>query len=293
MNSPTLDESRISQEYDSEPLKDYVNSQQNTSYETEFKLKIDNSMSPVLPLKNEVNLEEKIKIELIPTKSETDLQSMESFVKPEKLEIEINFKSESQSMDTSDCKNESFEMKCEIPELEKSEIIENKKNTEQDKVNKSDVDMEEIETDEFSSPTVMRESETILKQRVANIRLEFNSNVIKKVDDVKCEVDRMDDKSDVESEFDEFDVEAQMKKITGDDGDDYKEKVDTSSEKDKSMDGLEGLMDSSKEDSDSDERDIEDFKSNETTFSAPQESIEERAFKVNILFLFFEKMAFF
>lgn len=284
-----MDESRISQDYDSEPLKDYITTQQTATYETESKLKIDNSMSPILPIKNEVNIEEKIKFELIATKTEAVINDL---LKSEKLEIDDVCKSEA-PMDVSDSKSESFEMKCETPELEKI-IHENEKNH-QDNVNKSDVDMEnqnnddDIETDEFSSPTiVIRESEANLKQRVANIRLEFNSsNVIQKIDDTKCEVEKMDDKSDVEFDFDEFDVEAQMKKITGDDGDDYKEKVDTSSEKDKSMDGLEGLMDSSKEDSDSDEKDVEDFKK-----SPKQETVEERAFKVNISLFFQIKMFF-
>lgn len=168
----------------------------------------------------------------------------------------------------------------DLNEIEKNDC---ENNQQESVVNKLDVEMEcqnDDEMDAFSSPMRESSSEGILKQRVANMRLEFNANV-QKVES-KCEVEKMDDKSDVEFDFDEFDVEAQMKKITGDDGDDYKEKVDTSSEKDKSMDGLEGLMDSSKEDSDSElEKEVEDFKSAET-LQTPQETVEERAFKVNI-----------
>lgn len=293
LNSPTLDESRISQDYDSEPLKDFVTTttvaaavsatQQTISYEPECKIKIDNSMSPII--KNEVNLEEKLKFELIST------SVMENIVKPEKLDVEDDCKSET-PMDVTDCKDESFELKCETSDIERNEenndlneIEKNdcENNQQESVVNKLDVEMEcqnDDEMDAFSSPMRESSSEGILKQRVANMRLEFNANV-QKVES-KCEVEKMDDKSDVEFDFDEFDVEAQMKKITGDDGDDYKEKVDTSSEKDKSMDGLEGLMDSSKEDSDSElEKEVEDFKSAET-LQTPQETVEERAFKVNI-----------
>ncbi|XP_063991595.1 uncharacterized protein LOC135170030 [Diachasmimorpha longicaudata] len=87
--------------------------------------------------------------------------------------------------------------------------------------------------------------------------------------------------------LDEFDVEAQMKKITGDDGDDYKEKIETSSERDKSFDGIEGLMESSKEDSGSSDRDDDvEINFNSAQVSGEQgrdvkesENVEERAFK--------------
>uniref|UniRef100_A0A0C9RDS7 Mll5 protein n=1 Tax=Fopius arisanus TaxID=64838 RepID=A0A0C9RDS7_9HYME len=85
--------------------------------------------------------------------------------------------------------------------------------------------------------------------------------------------------------LDEFDVEAQMKKITGDDGDDYKEKIETSSERDKSFDGIEGLMESSKDSGSSDRDEVElSFKAVNATGKQGREcqdneNVEERAFK--------------
>lgn len=118
------------------------------------------------------------------------------------------------------------------------------------------------------------EPDEILEQRVAELQLEFGGideltlNVAgdenKKSEDkssesnvAKCQ-EIVAEKSDDNASIDEFDVEAQMKKITGDDGNDYQEKIDTGSEKDKSMDGIEGLMESSKEDSDSEDKDMDD-----------------------------------
>lgn len=73
--------------------------------------------------------------------------------------------------------------------------------------------------------------------------------------DVPKEVAKKDEDS---MSIDEFDVEAQMMKLTGDDGNDYKEKaVEPLSERFKNVDGIEGLMESSKEDSES-ERELED-----------------------------------
>ncbi|CAK9826774.1 Inactive histone-lysine N-methyltransferase 2E [Anthophora retusa] len=146
----------------------------------------------------------------------------------------------------------------------------------------------DTEMEDFSSPIGVMESDAILKQRVAEMKLEFGGSISeivkfeneksdddKRSDDAKCEA-----KSDDNMSIDEFDVEAQMKKITGDDGNDYKEKVDTSSEKDKSMDGIEGLMESSKEDSDSEDKDMDDDKqSYETSFKSFNISHEEMLFK--------------
>lgn len=130
----------------------------------------------------------------------------------------------------------------------------------------------QTEIDGYPSPM---EPDEILEQRVAELQLEFSgideislnvaSNENKKSDVenkspetvAKCQ-EIVVEKSDDNASIDEFDVEAQMKKITGDDGNDYQEKIDTSSEKDKSMDGIEGLMESSKEDSDSEDKDIDD-----------------------------------
>jgi hypothetical protein len=143
-----------------------------------------------------------------------------------------------------------------------------------------DQDEPNIEMEELSS-TIVMESDMILKQRVAEMQLEFGgsinevmnkaNNENKKSGDnrklseitTKCrDIERSDDNISI----DEFDVEAQMKKITGDDGNDYQEKIDTSLEKDKSIDGIEGLMESSKEDSDSEDKDIDDERYCESSF---------------------------
>ncbi|XP_043261081.1 uncharacterized protein LOC122402396 isoform X4 [Colletes gigas] len=144
--------------------------------------------------------------------------------------------------------------------------------------NEGDTEMEDL-----SSPIAAMESDAILKQRVAEMRLEFEGSIAdiendksddeEKFDNAKCE-----DKSDDNMSIDEFDVEAQMKKITGDDGNDYKEKIDTSSEKDKSMDGIEGLMESSKEDSESEDKEMDDVKY-EPSFKSFGINHEERLFK--------------
>lgn len=131
-----------------------------------------------------------------------------------------------------------------------------------------DQDEGDMEMEDLSSPVAVMESDAVLKQRVAEMRLEFGDSIgqlvkiendkyddVKRSEDIKCEV-----KSDDNASIDEFDVEAQMKKITGDDGNDYKEKIDSSSERDKSMDGIEGLMESSKEDSESEDKEIDDAK---------------------------------
>lgn len=144
----------------------------------------------------------------------------------------------------------------------------------------------DTEMEEFSSPIAVMESDAILKQRVAEMRLEFGGS-IGEIVNISSEREKSNDgkriegnkDSEIRSEdnmsIDEFDVEAQMKRITGDDGNDYKEKVDTSSEKDKSMDGIEGLMESSKEDSESEDRDIDDTKYNESSFKLFNISNEE------------------
>ncbi|XP_011881365.1 PREDICTED: uncharacterized protein LOC105569474 isoform X2 [Vollenhovia emeryi] len=133
----------------------------------------------------------------------------------------------------------------------------------------------DTEMEEFSSPIATIEPDAILKQRVVEMQLEFGGAISEIVNIVSSENERSNDekkpseaaakcqeveKSDDNASIDEFDVEAQMKKITGDDGNDYQEKIDTSSEKDKSMDGIEGLMESSKEDSDSEDKDVDDDK---------------------------------
>jgi len=140
-----------------------------------------------------------------------------------------------------------------------------------------------IEMEELSSPTTIMESDMILKQRVAEMQLEFSGSINeimnkandenkksgdnKKLSEITTKCREIIEKSDDNISIDEFDVEAQMKKITGDDGNDYQEKIDTSLEKDKSIDGIEGLMESSKEDSDSEDKDMDDEKYCDPSFT--------------------------
>ncbi|XP_071640254.1 uncharacterized protein Upset isoform X2 [Temnothorax longispinosus] len=152
----------------------------------------------------------------------------------------------------------------------------------------------DTEMEGFSSPIATIEPDAILKQRVVEMQLEFGGGISEIVNIVSSENEKSNDekkpseaaakcqeveKSDDNASIDEFDVEAQMKKITGDDGNDYQEKIDTSSEKDKSMDGIEGLMESSKEDSDSEDKDVDDDKYCESSFKLFDISHEETPFK--------------
>jgi len=145
-----------------------------------------------------------------------------------------------------------------------------------------DQDEPNVEMEELSSPTTIIESDMILKQRVAEMQLEFGSSINevmnkgnnenkksgdnKKLSEITTKCREIVERSDDNISIDEFDVEAQMKKITGDDGNDYQEKIDTSLEKDKSIDGIEGLMESSKEDSDSEDKDMDDERYCESSF---------------------------
>ncbi|KAF7995176.1 hypothetical protein HCN44_004648 [Aphidius gifuensis] len=88
--------------------------------------------------------------------------------------------------------------------------------------------------------------------------------------------------------IDEFDVEAQMKKITGDDSNDFictKEKMEISLEKSKeSFDGIEGLMESPKEDSgseDKDEDEEEKYNNNIEVDDEEEEEEEKEIEKIN------------
>ncbi|KAL0106313.1 hypothetical protein PUN28_016201 [Cardiocondyla obscurior] len=152
----------------------------------------------------------------------------------------------------------------------------------------------DTEMEEFSSPIATIEPDAILKQRVVEMQLEFGGSISEIMNIVSSEIEKSNDeksseatpkgqevveRSDDNASIDEFDVEAQMKKITGDDGNDYQEKIDTSSEKDKSMDGIEGLMESSKEDSDSEDKDMDDDKYCESSFKLFDISREEAPFK--------------
>ncbi|KAK2589277.1 hypothetical protein KPH14_007830 [Odynerus spinipes] len=196
----------------------------------------------------------------------------------EMVDSKMDSKVEFNSAPTEFIKNEMKFTKRELHDFQikkedaiKEEVIE-KGTVEIIDQNEPDTEMEDL-----SSPIAAMESDAILKQRVAEMRLEFGGGIAEIVnisseheksdDDKRVENNKNSDlRSDDNMSIDEFDVEAQMKRITGDDGNDYKEKVDTSSEKDKSMDGIEGLMESSKEDSESEDRDIDDTKYSKSSF---------------------------
>ncbi|XP_036149895.1 uncharacterized protein LOC105839571 isoform X2 [Monomorium pharaonis] len=182
------------------------------------------------------------------------------------------------------------------------EAIKKEENVKEEIVTKGTVEIidqnePDTEMEEFSSPIATIEPDAILKQRVVEMQLEFGGAIAEIVNIVSSENDKSNDekksseaiakcqetveKSDDNVSIDEFDVEAQMKKITGDDGNDYQEKIDANSEKDKmdGMDGIEGLMESSKEDSDSEDKDMDDDKYCESSFKLFDISREETPFK--------------
>ncbi|XP_076300170.1 SET domain-containing protein upSET isoform X2 [Lasioglossum baleicum] len=221
-----------------------------------------------------------------------EIVPMDVLVKENSIELKVEPKEENM-----DCEStEHFDSK---PVKDEFRLIKSEIDYQRDRVKKEHVIKEEIvqiekgtveivdrneegdtEMEDLSSPIDAIESDAILKQRVDEMRLEFGGAITEMENDKSEDDDRKQDsvKSDDNMSIDEFDVEAQMKKITGDDGDDYKEKVDTSSEKDKSMDGIEGLMESSKEDSESEDKDLDDIKY-ETSFKSFSIDHEERMFK--------------
>lgn len=246
--------------------------------------------SPVVKTENATTKEEvSLKREESDTKSDYSFDALRSeskvFVKndiqPVKSETKCDLK-----VDSSRTKKEPLVKKEEMQVVAKGtvEII--------------DQNEPDTEVEEFSSPTWCRtmESDAILKQRVAEMQLEFSGGIAEVVN-IASENEKSDDekkpeeeaackcqeaeRSDDSASIDEFDVEAQMKKITGDDGNDYQEKIDTSSERDKSIDGIEGLMESSKEDSDSEDKDIElrDVKYCASVFKLFSQGEETRVFK--------------
>lgn len=218
-----------------------------------------------------------------------------STVKEENIELKEEMKEEIECdacmhMDSKPfVKDDLQPIKGEVVDCQKEKIKNGvKKEEEQVEIEKGTVEIVDqhegdTEMEDFSSPIAAMESDAILKERVAEMRLEFEGSIAemendKSDDERKSESMKCDVKSDDNTSIDEFDVEAQMKKITGDDGNDYKEKIDTSSEKDKSMDGIEGLMESSKEDSESEDKDMDDMKY-EPLFKSFNINHEERLFK--------------
>lgn len=230
-----------------------------------------------------------IKMETSPIKIEDVTIKDEASPKCEKNDIKSDYNFAALPSDSElFIKNDPGSVKSEVSDHTKKDCFVKKE--EEQVITKGTVEIidqnePDTEIEGFSSPSWCRctmESDAILKQRVAEMQLEFSGGIAeivnitsgneksdneKKLSEEetasKCqEVDGLDENVSI----DEFDVEAQMKKITGDDGNDYQEKIDTSSERDKSMDGIEGLMESSKEDSDSEDKDVDEVKYCEPAF---------------------------
>ncbi|XP_054016683.1 uncharacterized protein LOC128897055 isoform X1 [Hylaeus anthracinus] len=279
LQSPLMEQSE-DRNLDGESIKEEVNTHEQVNPHLRQKLSIE--IPQDFPVKS--------------LKKEEPAEMMQMDVPLVKKDDEIKVKEE--------CKEE---MECEAPEqldsrtFVKEELESPMVDHRKDKIKKEHsvkeeqvkveqgtveiVDQGDTEMEDLSSPIAAMESDAVLKQRVAEMRLEFGGGMAMENDksddddDEKSDNAKCDEKSDDDNmSIDEFDVEAQMKKITGDDGNDYKEKIDTSSEKDKSMDGIEGLMESSKEDSESDDKEMDDVKY-EPSFKSFDMNHEERLFK--------------
>lgn len=308
LQSPVNERTTPNMEYGQDTVKDEADSESEVAEinEVKEKLKFVNSKfdipESVLCIKYEKDDE---KMTLVTNGSTLSVKMETGLVKNEKpCQNSTSYKIEQVAV-----KNEVIE-KTELPMRAKEERVEIhrdslivkkestpvKKEAESAFVEKGTVEIvdqnePDTEMEDLSSPIAAMESDTILKQRAAEMRLEFSGSIAEIVniaseneksdDDRKSEVEKCDEaKSDDNMSIDEFDVEAQMMKITGDDGNDYKEKVDTSSERDKSMDGIEGLMESSKEDSDSEDKEMDDVKEEEgITFKEFCVNSEQRVFK--------------
>lgn len=274
MPSPSTEDMGSQNEYDSDQVKDEMKIK--LAAEVDNKCTVNNSIifhSTVDKFEGKGDFSSKFKKEI---KSEAD----DIIVNKDKTETTISSQTKIETY--------SAAPKFEKKPVKVEEIIE------QGTVEIIDQNEQDLETDDFSSPIAAMESDSELKKRVAELRLEFAGGIVdfanssaeneKSFEDLNDSAKQEDDDH---SSVDEFDMEAQMKKITGDDGDDYKEKLDTSSEKEKSVDGIEGLMESSKEDSESDGdgRDTGDSKDCSNSIGKPSEKgkaaveTEERIFK--------------
>ncbi|XP_024943695.1 uncharacterized protein LOC107270539 isoform X2 [Cephus cinctus] len=310
--SPNMEQHSGQQDYECEPTKEEVHSESepmdldDTDETDKVTLDIPQSTLCVKNEKADVLVKQEIKpvkVEAGAINEELSLKDLRDQIKVEALNIKretdvslfVNDTKNSVKSESQSIKKEIQETDIEMTKQVKREIYSKKKSVpmEEEKGTVEIVDQNEADTEmeDLSSPIAAMESDAVLKERVAELRLEFGGN-LNKIVNITNENDKSDDekksdiikscellKSDDTISIDEFDVEAQMKKITGDDGNDYKEKVDTSSEKDKSMDGIEGLMESSKEDSESEDRDIDDLKEYEESFKDFDMRHEERAFK--------------
>jgi hypothetical protein len=296
LQSPSIEDLGSQTEYDSDQVKDEIKPKYSIIDETDRKCKINSPhslTSRYIKEEKGSSLSMKIKEESKSEDEDASIDNTRNGIKSENEKIKTH---KSEVKPIIQIKSVSHSCINEMPKVEKKpvKIEEIRTGT----VEIIDQNEQDLETDDLSSPIAAMESDAELKQRVAELRLEFggdiaglsmlNNDTEKSQDQsdliqIKCEDERFDDNTSI----DEFDVEAQMKKITGDDGDDYKEKVETGSERDKSMDGIEGLMESSKEDSESDteERDIDDFKECSEIYEKScakvevVETVEERVFK--------------
>ncbi|XP_031778266.1 uncharacterized protein LOC100114564 isoform X3 [Nasonia vitripennis] len=295
MPSPSTEDLGSQNEYDSDQIKDDIKLKYSMMDEVDGKCKTNSPISlNSVVIKEEVQcpLALKIKEESKSDDEDSSINNTRRSLKPENDIVKV--KCESESSVPIPIKNEprntgTDQSKVEYKTIKFEEVIE--KGT----VEIVDQNEQDIETDELSSPIATMESDAELKKRVAELRLEFGGGIAvltnicneanKSFEDQPHLVHvKHEENNDM---IDELDVEAQMKQITGDDGDDYKEKVDINLERDKSMDGIEGLMESSKEDSESEpeNRDMEDFRDCDQLFEKfnekrenPEDS-EKRVFK--------------
>ena len=291
MPSPSIEDHGFQNEYNfDQVVKDEVKSTFTINQDTSEKCKANNPAVLTFALnkdKMQPFLAIKIKEESKSEDEDISIDVVQNCIKPEYKDIRTESKSELSSFIT--IKTEPNSSRSETSEIARKPIkIEDI--VEKGTVEIVDQNEQDLEADDFSSPIATMESDAELKKRVAELRLEFGgaiaalSNFDSEIEkSFENQTEAVQVKCEEHNSIDEFDVEAQMKKITGDDGDDYKEKVDTSSEKDKSMDGIEGLMESSKEDSESDfdHRTFEQSKGHKKNFEKSKffDNGEERVFK--------------
>ncbi|KAK0167562.1 hypothetical protein PV327_004943 [Microctonus hyperodae] len=285
--SPLSLEEPIKNEYECEQMKDETNSEpEKCDFYDTMKSKIDIDDSVLMEtMETDSSMEKKpviscLKFPNTTTTEETNVSSeikykpMDTDVKIELIEdtvkIEENkyIKNELQSMESMECSNPMISTVKTQPittEIVNNVILNNE-------MKKDDTGMEE-------SKLFKTEMKLEFPDSITDVENNTNENEKSQID-LKIDYNK-ETRSDDGTSIDEFDVEAQMKKITGDDGNDYKEKVETNSDKDKSMDGIEGLMDSSKDDSESDDCDLDDVKveNEQRHFKEFNRQSEERAFK--------------
>ncbi|KAK0097786.1 hypothetical protein PV326_013728 [Microctonus aethiopoides] len=286
--SPLSLEEPIKNDYECEQMKDETNSEpEKCDFYDSMKSKIDIDDSILMDtMEKDIPMEKKPVIsclkflndtkteETTKESSEVKYEPMDTDVKDELIEdtvkIEENkyIKHELQPMEPIECSSSMISTVKSQPIT--AEIVNNV--ILNDEMKQDDTEMEESK---LCKTEMKLEFSGSIADMVNNANESEKSQIDLKIDYNK------ETRSDDGTSIDEFDVEAQMKKITGDDGNDYKEKVDTNSDKDKSMDGIEGLMDSSKDDSQSDDCDLDNDKveNEQRHFKEFNRQSEERAFK--------------